>query len=159
MLWCKRFLLCLPLALAACGLQPVYGPGGTATALQNRIEVNEPTTRDAYLITRQLETRLGRGGNADFALDVDVVTVEEGLAVNRQSDITRYNLIGAATYTLTDRSSGAVVTSGKVDNFTGYSATGSTVATLAAERDAQQRLMTILADQIVTRLFAAQLPR
>jgi LPS-assembly lipoprotein len=49
------------------------------------------------------------------------------------------------------------VTSGSVDNFTGYSATGTTVATLAAERDAQERLMTILADQIVTRLLTLDL--
>ena len=37
------------------------------------------------------------------------------------------------------------------------SATGSTVATLAAERDAQKRLMVMLADQLVTRLYAADL--
>ena len=47
-----------------------------------------------------------------------------------------------------------VLLSGNVDSFTGYSATGTTVATRAAERDAYERLMTILADQIVTRLEA-----
>ena len=47
------------------------------------------------------------------------------------------------------------VTSGTVDSFTGYSATGSTVATRAARADAEERLTTILADQIVTRLIAA----
>ena len=50
---------------------------------------------------------------------------------------------------------GAVVTQGNVGGFTGYSATGSTVATTAARTDAQDRLMVILADQIVTRLIAA----
>ena len=50
------------------------------------------------------------------------------------------------------------MTSGTVNNFTAYSATGSTVATLAAERDALERLMVILGDQITTRLFAADLP-
>ena len=46
-----------------------------------------------------------------------------------------------------------IVASGNVQNFTGYSATGSTVETLAGERDAQRRLMTILADQITIELL------
>ena len=41
-----------------------------------------------------------------------------------------------------------------MQSFTSYSATGSTVAGLAAEEDAALRLMHILADQIVTRLLA-----
>jgi LPS-assembly lipoprotein len=41
-----------------------------------------------------------------------------------------------------------------VKSFTAYSATGSTVAGLAAEEDAATRLMRILADQIVARLVA-----
>jgi len=39
----RRFLLALPLlALAACGFEPVYGPGGAGTALQNRVLVDAP---------------------------------------------------------------------------------------------------------------------
>jgi LPS-assembly lipoprotein len=41
-----------------------------------------------------------------------------------------------------------------VKSFTAYSATGSTVAGLAAEEDAAYRLMRILADQIVAQLIA-----
>jgi LPS-assembly lipoprotein len=44
-----------------------------------------------------------------------------------------------------------------VDNFTGYSATGTTVATQASKQDAEKRLMVILAEQIITRLYAADL--
>ncbi|HCQ58330.1 MAG TPA: hypothetical protein DIU10_10575, partial [Sulfitobacter sp.] len=54
---------------------------------------------------------------------------------------------------------GQIVTSGKVESFTGYSATGTTVATRAAELDAQERLMVILADLVVSRLYAADLPQ
>ena len=37
----RRFLIALPLlVLAACGFQPVYGPGGTGTALQNAVQVD-----------------------------------------------------------------------------------------------------------------------
>ena len=40
---------------------------------------------------------------------------------------------------------------------TGYSATGTTVATLAAESDARKRLMTTLGDMVVDRLLATKL--
>jgi LPS-assembly lipoprotein len=55
---------------------------------------------------------------------------------------------------------GATVASGRVQSFTAYAATGSTVAGLAAEEDAGLRLMRLLADQVVARLIAegARLP-
>ena len=93
-----------------------------------------------------------------YALDLGITTKEEGLAINTFGDTRRYNLVGSAAYSLRDTSTGTIVTSGTVNNFTAYSATGSTVATLAAERDALERLMVILGDQITTRLFAADLP-
>ena len=85
-------------------------------------------------------------------------TSEEGLAINSEGDTTRYNLVGRAGYALRDTQTGSIVTSGMVQNFTAYSATGSTVATLAAQRDAIERLMVILGDQIVVRLYTADLP-
>ena len=67
------------------------------------------------------------------------------------------HLIGAADFTLVEAGTGRTITTGRVEDFVGYSATGTTVATVAAQRDAQERLMTILADQIVLRLQAANL--
>lgn len=157
MSWSRRAALLSIVALAGCGFQPVYGPGGTGSALQGRVEVQEPTTQNGYLMTRQLETRLGRANAPAYLLEVKLATGEEGLAINREGDTTRYNVLGAAEYNLRSAATGAVVTSGRVENFTGYSATGSTVATLAAERDATERLMVILADEIVTRLLATKL--
>jgi len=90
-----------------------------------------------------------------LALTVD--TSEEGLAIDSEDNTTRYNLVGKVDFALRNLSSGQIEVSGNVENFTGYSATGSTVATLAAERDAQKRLMVMLADQLVTRLYAADL--
>lgn len=154
--------LALPLAalgLGACGFTPVYAPGGAGAALRGQVLVQEPTTQPGYLLARQLETRLGRSSPAArYALDMTLDVAEEGLAINSAGDITRYNLIGEAGFALRDTTTGSIVTSGDVRNFTAYSATGTTVATLAAERDAVERLMTILADQIVARLFTTALP-
>ncbi len=156
-LYSRRWFLGLPLALAACGFTPVHGPDGTGAALRGQVQVQEPATPAGYLLTRQLETRLGRTTAPRYALDLTLRTREDGLAINALGDITRFNLVARADYVLRDTLSGTINTSGSVENFTAYSATGTTVASLAAERDALERLMTILADQITARLFAADL--
>lgn len=151
-----RTLLALPL-LAACGFAPVYGPQGAGTALQGRVLVEAPETRDDQLLLQQIERRLGRAATPTFDLGIDLIVTQEGLAIDADGDIDRYNLLGTATYVLTSAENGAVIGTGTVTNFTGYSATGTTVATLAAERDARKRLMTILGDMIVDRLIATKL--
>jgi LPS-assembly lipoprotein len=166
----RRRFLALAVAAAAlggCGLQPAHGPGpasgtaavgaaaGTGTALRGAVLVDPPAGGDAFALVRRLEGRLGRPREPRFALAVEAGFESEGLAITRQSQITRYNLVGEARYTLTELGTGALRDSGTVRSFTSYSATGSTVATLAAERDARERLMVILADRIVARLLAA----
>ena len=153
----RRLLLAMPLALAACGFEPVYGTGGSGNRLQNQILVEPPDTRDSYILVRELETRLGRPTVAVYALALQLAILEEGLAIDRDDNTTRFNYLGSADYVMRDLGSGQVVASGQVESFTGYSATDSTVATLAAERAAQRRLMVILADQIVNRLYAVDL--
>ncbi len=76
-------------------------------------------------------------------------------AITPDQDTTRYSLNGTASYTLTDATTRATVAQGQVSSFTSYSAVGTIIATTAAERDARQRLGTMLADQVVTRLLAA----
>lgn len=153
----RRSILLAPLALVACGFEPVYGPGGTGTALQNSVLVDAPDERLGYFLTREIEERLGRSATPTYGLALKIATKEERLAIDDEGNTRRFNLVGTVEYALRDVTTGQIVTSGTVENFTGYSATGTTVATLAAEQDAQERLMVILADQIVTRLFAADL--
>lgn len=148
----RRTLLMLPLALAACGFQPVYGPGGTASALQGRVVVDEPVDRNSFLLVQQLEFQLGQPTNPLYRLAPTLVVQSEDQAITTSGDITRYSLVGQLSYELIRLADETVVASGSVENFSGYSATGSTVETLAAERDAYRRLMTTLADQLVARL-------
>ena len=57
-------------------------------------------------------------------------------------------------FSLRDMTTDKVLTSGKVENFTSYSAEGTTVSELAAKQDAEERLMLIMADQMITELTA-----
>ncbi|MYM55497.1 LPS assembly lipoprotein LptE [Thalassovita mangrovi] len=152
----RHFLLTLgAAALTGCGFAPVYAPSGSGNALLGTIAVDAPETRDEQILVREIETRLGRPSVTRYQLGYTLDISEERMAISATNITTRFNLVGRAQFTLTDAGSGLVMTQGSVEQFTGYSATGTTVATLAAERDAHERLAKILADQIVTRLIAA----
>ena len=151
----RRAVLLMPLAVAACGFAPAYGPGGAANGLTGTIRAADPTDKNAFDLVARLDQRLGRPNADRYDLTYSITTQAVGVGITPDNAITRYNLKGAVDWTLTDRGTGARLTGGKVECFTSYSATGSTVAGLAAEEDAALRLMHILADQIVTRLIAS----
>lgn len=150
----RLFVLAATLLVTACGFTPVYAPGGTGAALQNQILVDEPQDRNAYWFTQRFEERLGRAGDAKYSLGYKIFIVEQGIAVDPQGYIERYDLLGRTDYEVRDISTEEVLASGQVESFTGYSASGTTVASLAAERDARERLMIILADQVIVRLIS-----
>jgi LPS-assembly lipoprotein len=56
-------------------------------------------------------------------------------------------------YQLKDTDTEATLFTGSARQFTGYSTTGTTAATISSERDARARLSVILADQIVAQLL------
>ena len=146
--------LALLLLLAGCGFQPVNGPAGAGFALQGQVQVATPESREAFLLVQRLEERLGRTRLPAYELTLKLSLRERSVAINREGDVQRFNVLGAAEFALRDVETGVEAQSGVVRSFTGYSATGTTVATLAAERDAYARLMVILADQIVLQLQA-----
>jgi LPS-assembly lipoprotein len=151
----RRFLLLAPLVLVACGFSPVYGPGGSAEGLQNSIRLADPTDKRGFDLVERLEEQLGRPTAARFDLTYQIDTEVIGVGITTEGEITRYNLLGSVAYMVKDQTTGATLAQGKVNSFTAYSATGSTVAGLEAEDGAKTRLMRILADQIVARLLAS----
>jgi len=140
-------------ALAACGFQPVYAPGSGAASLRNAVQVDAPSNRTTFDMVRAIEDRLGRAENARYGLAIAQTEVVNSLAIEGSSAVTRFNIVATANFTLTDRTTGTVASSGSVRTFTSFSATGSTVATAAAQKDARRRLAAGLADLIVTQLL------
>ena len=140
-------------ALAGCGFTPVYGPDGTGAALLGQLSLDPPQDQNAYLLRRRIEERLGQATAGAWRLSTQIKTDDIGLGFTTDGDITRYNINGTTDYTLRRTGSSKIFRQGKIQHFTSYSATGTTVATLAAKRDAEVRLMTILADQIIDQLL------
>jgi len=152
----RRFLSLLAVApLAGCGFAPVYGPGGSGQALRRQVRVAAPDTRLGFQLVARLEERLGRPQVDTYRLEYRIETTESGLAITGTNDITRINIEGTVHFILTESASGTRRLDGTVSTFTAYSTTFTPVSTAAARRDAEDRLMTALADQVMARLLAA----
>ena len=152
-----KTLLALPVAgglLVSCGFAPAYGPGSAMAGLQGRVRVADPADKNGFDLVERLEENLGRPDGPLYDLTHTITTATDAVGITPEGTITRYTLTGRVAWALTRRADQTRITGGTVDSFTAYSATGSTVAGLAAEEDAGLRLMRILADQIVSQLIA-----
>lgn len=151
----RRTLLTLPLALAACGFTPAYGPKGPAQGLQGRIRAADPTDKNGFDFVTAIEARFGRSKDPRYGLAYTITTEEVGVGYATDTTITRYNLKGRVDWTLTELDSATRIAGGTEANFTSWSATSATVAALSGEEDAAERLMVMLADQIAAQILAA----
>lgn len=139
--------------VGGCGFTPVYGPQGAGQDLLGALALEEAGDHTSYLFNRRVEERLGRGQNARFKLSTQIETEQTGMGTTSTGSTTRYRVDGTVTFSVIELSNGKVLQSGQTSAFSGYSTTGSTTATLAAERDAQARLMVMLADQVIDQLL------
>ena len=150
----RRLVLAGLVATAGCGFTPVYGPGGSAEALRGQIDIDGPRDIPGFVLVRHLETRLGLPDEPVYRLSAEIQLEEDELGITTGQEITRYEVLGRVRFALIDLASGDTVTTGRVENFTSYSATDTAFATRSAQRDARERLMVALGDQIVARLLA-----
>lgn len=139
--------LLLMLTLAACGFTPVYAPGSATVTALSDIMLEAPRNRTSYLFVREMEERLGRPAEAGRLLRYRISIRAEGV----ESDTERRRYVGIVTYHLVDRDSGARIASGTVDSFTGYSVSDGLF--VSADQKARERLIVILADQVMRELM------
>ena len=144
----RRFALLGILALGACGFAPVYGPNGSGSTLRGEVAVETPSTVAGYRLGTALIERFGPAANVRYVLKVRLSSRRNAAAQTIVGDTTRFDLTGVADWSLTD-TLGTHIAQGEAQTFTSYSATGSTLATQTAERDARERLSLALADIIV----------
>lgn len=140
--------------MAGCGFVPVYGPGGGMSALHGATEILAPANEAGFRLRDHLLRRLGPNDAALYTLVTTISIERVSVAIAENNASTRINLLGSSDYALR-AAEGTTIASGTVSGFTGYSTTGTTVATEAAAADAEERLAVLLADQIMARLMAA----
>ncbi len=153
----RRGFLLAALALAGCGFVPVNGVSSKSQMLRNTVLVQAPTNRVEFELVRNLEVQLGQATSKLYDLRYKLNVDEDIIIVSAAQEINRFSLVGVLEYSLIDND-GVVLLSKTTKSFTGYSATGTTVATQRSKRDAYDRLMMILAKQVSNFLLTSDRP-
>lgn len=149
-------VLVLPLALSACGLQPMYAGGGSGTVARGlaAVQVSPIEGQSGWLMRNALSDRMSAGGTADprYRLDVRLDDKLEGLGLLSNDTITRERRTLRARYQLVDLDSGKIVLDATAGSDAGIDVVSSEYAVIAAEQTALENLTREVADQIVTRV-------
>ena len=148
----RRGFFLAALSLVGCGFEPVNGVSSKSQMLRNTVLVQAPTNRVEFELVRNLEVQLGQATSKLYDLQYKLSVDEEIIVVSAAQEINRYSLVGLLEYSLIDNG-GVVLLTETTKSFTGYSATGTTVATQRSKRDAYDRLMVILAKQVSNSLL------
>ncbi len=152
--------LALPVALAACGLQPMYAGGGNGAVAQGLAGITVPPIegKGGWLIRNALVDRLGAGGNKAgegaqrYRLDVRLDDRLEGLGLLSDDTIGRERRTLRARYQLVNAANGEILLDATAGSDAGIDIVSSEYATIAAEQTALENLARQVADRIVTRL-------
>lgn len=149
-------LLAASLALAACGLSPMYAGGAQSASAQGLAAVEVPAIqgRGGWLVKNALDARLGVAGEATprYRLDVRLDDSLEALGVLNDDTISRERRILRARYQLVDLASGAVLLDATAGSDAGIDVVSSEYATIAAEQKALENLALEVADRVATQV-------
>ena len=134
--------------LGACGFHPMYGKS-LAPQLSS-VFVEPIAERDGYELRTSLIDALRSDGDPagkSYRLKIMLNESSQGIALQNDASITRYNNRMEARYTLSDMR-GNVLTSGIQTELSAYNVVQSPYATLVAEQDASKRAAQDVAERI-----------
>ncbi len=144
--------------LGGCGFHPLYGDSGATAETGGKLAAIfvEPVPNSLGYELRNALIDLfdasGRASGAAYRLHVTLNEKTEGVALQNDAAITRYNDTLSVNYELTDARTGAVMTKGLETGLSAYNVVASPYATLAAQRDADKRSAEDIAYRIRTDL-------
>ena len=143
-------ILCASFAVAGCGFHPMYGGGGKVGPELASIYVEPLAERDGYELRNQLIDLLGSDGREAgkaYTLKLTLNELSNGVTLQNDATITRYNDTLTASYVLTD-AQGKQVTSGNQSSLAAYNVSNAPYSTLAVQQDSDRRAADDLADRI-----------
>ena len=152
--------LAASIALAGCGLQPMYAGGGSGAVAQGlaAVDVAPIEGQAGWLVRNALRDRLAQSGASAeprYRLDVLLDDKVEGLALLTDDTIGRERRTLRARYQLVDLASGEIVIDASAGSDAGVDVVSSEFATIAAEERALENLAVAVADRIVTQVTLA----
>jgi len=151
----RALALVMLLALGACGLQPMYAGGSSGQVAEglSTIQVAPIPDRAGWLVRNALVDRMGgESANPAFRLEVELDDNLIAFGIRGDSTTTRERRTLRARYRLVEIGTGEVVLDATAGSDAGIDVVSSEYATVAAEQTAQERLATMIADQMVSRI-------
>ena len=142
-------ILALCFALAGCGFQPLYGDGRLSPQMAS-IYVEPIAESSGYELRNSLIDLLGSNGETAgkaYRLVITLADTSQGVALQNDATITRYNDTLNATYVLTD-AKGQELTRGTLTGLSSYNVANSPFATLAARQDSDKRAALDIAQRL-----------
>jgi LPS-assembly lipoprotein len=151
----RALALAMMLTLGACGLKPMYagGSSGQVASGLTAIQVAPIPDRAGWLVRNALVDRLGgESANPAYRLEVELDDNLIAFGIRGDSTTTRERRTLRARYRLVEIGTGEVVLDATAGSDAGIDVVSSEYATVAAEQSAQERLATMIADQMVSRI-------
>ena len=151
---CLTLSAALSLLLSGCGLQPLYGGGGSGLVARSLAQIDVPPIEGqaGWLVRNALNDRLAHTGAAKYRLDVRLDDKLEGLGLLPNDAIGRERRTLRARYELVDIASGEIVIDATTGSDAGIDVVSSEYATIAAEQTALENLARELAQRIAVKL-------
>lgn len=146
------------ISLAGCGFRPLYAVGTTPDGMSSyfgQVYVDPIPGRQGVHLRNQLLDAMtpdGTPSNAAYNLNVQLTDTKEGLAIQENTQITRYNYTLTAKYELRDAVSNEVLDKGTARAIAAYNVVDSQFGTQSAERDAQERAAREVGEDIRLRI-------
>jgi len=151
--------LALAVAVGGCGFHPLYGDtGATAETVDKLSSIYVAPIDSPQRLGYELRNTLidlfdssGRASENFYRLRVTMSQKSQGVAVQNDAAITRYNDTLTVRYELTD-AKGTLITQGTETGLSAYNVVASPYATLAAQQDSDARSAEDIAYRIRTDL-------
>jgi LPS-assembly lipoprotein len=144
--------------LAGCGFQPMYGRTATGITTQNyfaNIRVAPMSDRIGQQMHNLMRDRLnpkGQPAEPVYVLRIQLREQRQSLGIRRDETASRANLIIGARVELIARDGRKTLLQEVMSTTASYNILDNQFATVIAEKDARERALVVLADNITRRL-------
>ncbi len=150
----------MALLLSSCGFRPLYKSGGgsdqTALATVDVVKINDRIGQQLRILLAKGFSPRGRSARTDYRLTVTLTESKVQLAIKKDETATRANLTIRAKFKLLALYNPRLGTFvGRALSTNSYNILTSDFATLSAERDARNRALRALAEEIRLRVASA----
>lgn len=161
MWWSKSVLMAgiLTLGLAGCGFEPMYAKRGAQTSAVAEelagIRIAGIEDRQGQILRNALVSRLnplGEPGRSTHLLEVKLTSSQENMAERSDGKASLGRLFITATFQLAGLNNDKSSFSGNSRSIVSYRLLGPTYGSTAVERDAENRALTDLAEDIRTQI-------